>query len=517
MLPTDGSDVGSEATPMTLVKTNADTWSATVTIEWNALGWDYALSLSWNTATGTYSNWAAGSINGTLNSIADGLVTNIDAMTEYSASRTWTGIFTITSWTWTFDVSDIIVPSSIDWGLATNKEIAKVSLYKWSVSSSNLLDEVSWSNLASGVATFDWFDVDINANATQAFVITVDVVDWADAVANSPVTATLTSISAEDDEGDDVVVKKASTNTELISSDVLPSDKDITITNAGKIFITGDDNNSDNEYTKTILAGSSETVYSVDVLAQNEAVDVEKVVFYYSWTNLDKAVNKAYLYYNNTLVGTATSSDILKWATSAIGTITFDNMTWLDIQEENAELKLKLETNTIGYEKAGRTVMNATITDVVVVSSDADWVDSGKEAEVKLDTAYLSKAFSIVPVTIVASVTQSLSTWTAKLKITVDTGDNTVKDNNSAPVIRIQDTWGFVFTELGNVAADPAYTIYKEWNSASWGTISHNGVFAPVNIESADLTISDSKIYVIVPTATVDTTYTLNLNKNGIK
>ena len=55
--------------------------------------------------------------------------------------------------------------------------------------------------------TFDRMpDVTIAANATETFIVTVSFVDGDDAVTNSDYTFSLTAISIEDDENDDVTV-----------------------------------------------------------------------------------------------------------------------------------------------------------------------------------------------------------------------------------------------------------------------------------------------------------------------
>jgi len=244
-------------------------------------------------------------------------------------------------------------------------------------------------------------------------------------------------------------------------------------------------------------------VFSVDVQASNENVDVEEVVFTTA-DDLTNAVTTASLYLGDTLIATNTNADI------TTSTITFKNLTSLIIPQETKELRLELNTATIGFEKVGETLLNSTITQVAF--NEVEGVDSGKTVVVTaLSTT--SEDFSIVPVKVTASVAQALSSSNAqaKLTITIDKGSNTVDANNAAPQALLTD---LVFSELGNNT--DGYKIYKEGNAANFGTISSAGVFSAGSMPTNDLTISTSATYVIVPVGTVDTTYSLVLAKNGV-
>jgi hypothetical protein len=85
-------------------------------------------------------------------------------------------------------------------------------------------------------------------------------------------------------------------------------------------------------------------VFSIDVQATNEDADVEEVVFT-TTKDLTSAVVNASLYLGEDLIATNTNADI------TATTITFKNLTNLVIPQETKELKLKLNTATIGYEK----------------------------------------------------------------------------------------------------------------------------------------------------------------------
>gem|GEM_PF-3896772 len=408
-----------------------------------------------------------------------------------------------------------VVPASTNTGVATNSEISKIALYQ----GTTLLDEVSGSDLSNGTVTFnDFDDINIAANATEAFSIKIDVVDSVDAVANSPITASLISISAKDDDNDDVIVVNDdginnNGNDELGSTpiiapfvvNILTSNKAIAVTNAGVLAVIYDTNNDDNEDPKTVLAGSSQVVGSVDVQATNEEIDVETVIFTVN-TDLTSAITSASLYLDDSLVATNSSSDISSTQ------IKFDNLTNLVIPEETAELRLELNTANIGYQEVGKTIINAQITNVAL--SDLDGVQSGKTvANVNAGT-FTGEFFSIVPATVTPSIVSTFG-GESKVKITVDTGTNKQQNSNSTPVASIAT---LTFSELGNtLAADyaTAYVIYKDGDSANQGACTNDGTTVVCTLLSA-VSINNDETFVVKAQGSVNITYALKLQKDGV-
>lgn len=383
-------------------------------------------------------------------------------------------------------------------GAATGSQISQVALYKGTVSDANLLDRVSGSNLASGVATFDGFNVSIGADAKQTFVVTVSFVDGADTTlaANTPYTAILQSISAEDDDNDDVTITWMP----------LTSARDITVNDFGTLTIVADVNNVDNKDNKTILAGTSKTVFSADVQATNESVDVETAVFTVD-TDLRQAVVNGSLYLGDTLIATNSNSDI------TATTITFKNLTNLIIPQETKELKLALNTAKIGFEEVGQTKTGVNVTNVAL--NTVEGVDSGKTVA-NATLATTSKDIAIVPVVVTPSVVATINGGQGKLKVTVDAGENKVPTSNNKPNALITS---LVFSQLGNTAEADAYKIYKEGESSRFAFITSAGAFNNATaspMSATDLTITTDTTYVIVPKGTVDKTYTLNLTKDGV-
>ena len=202
----------------------------------------------------------------------------------------------------TVDDIEIALTSS---GVASTKdEISEVALYKGSVSESNLLDKQSGSKISTeGVVGFDGFNVEISAESTETFIVTVSTVDY-DNVVGMEIVASIanpnTDIALEDDENDTV----------YISSSAVVGEKKITVLPAGTLVLTADANNTDNEDAKVILAGEEAIVYSIDAKASNEEVNAETVVFTLD-TGLKTVVKSAKLYLDDTVVATATNSDVI--------------------------------------------------------------------------------------------------------------------------------------------------------------------------------------------------------------
>ena len=379
---------------------------------------------------------------------------------------------------------------------ATKDQVSQISIYKGSVSDSNLLDRVSGSriSLTTGEVTLDGFDVVIAADATEAFVVTITTADTTDAI-NNRIRASITgsNISLEDDDNDTVTV-----STNLVG-------KQISIKDSGTLTLVADANNDANDEEKTILAGEESIIYSVDAIATNEAVNVEEVKFTLN-SNLKRVVKSAKLYLDDKVVATASNSDVSDAANSVI---TFENISDLDFATETSELKLAILTETIGYEKIGEKKASVKVTKVEVI--DAKWVDSNEDVTVT-SLVNDSKEFAVVDVIVTPSVIATLANGTAKIKLTADSGNNTQLTSNASVVV---DLVSLTFVDNGNGDAnDNTYKVYEDGETA--------GAFAAINdavntTEVAKISFSDEVIVNILPKGVADKTYNLELDKTGVK
>jgi len=392
---------------------------------------------------------------------------------------------------------------------ATNNEITAVSLYKGSVSEANLLDQVSGSKLnSSWVATFDWFEVAIAADATETFVVTVSLADnddmtWLVIEVKLPTT----ELWLEDSDKDVV-----SANNGILS------DKKISVTNAGSLAISFDSKNDANKDVKTILAGTSKWVVSYDIEATNEEIDIETVVFTLTGANVKNSISTADLKLDGLVVATATNSKIVNGTWSS--TITFDNLTKFIVPTENTELELVLNTATIGFEKVGETVTDIYVESVVI--SDA----KGKLSKENLSPITVndnSLEFAIVPSVVTPSVAVSLNTSTTpQIQITADAGSNSEVASKSTPLTYV-DT--IKFSILGTTDADSSIdftlvNIDDSTDSATWTLVGNELTFNLTgSLEVNNRSISSwsfEKFKIVITWADENDTVELTLAKDGV-
>ncbi len=301
---------------------------------------------------------------------------------------------------------------------ATRQQVTAIKLYEGSVSTANILDTVSGSDIGTnGDVTFDDMDdVIIAANGMNDFIVTVSIADSSNAEAGSAYTVRLTDISIEDDENDDI---------EVALGAGLVSARSITVNGSGVIqTVFLDTANEDNEFDKLALAGDSSVIASFDVRADNEEIDVETATFtidgYSNGGSLRDTVTSATLLLNGVAIETNSNSDITNT------TITFEDLENLIIPEQTAELALQLNTANIGDDETGESITGLTITRLVL--SDAEGVESGKDLSTDGDSGVvLSRSMDIVSAVVTPSVVSTLGTddQTAELRLVVDGGNNT--------------------------------------------------------------------------------------------
>ncbi len=342
-------------------------------------------------------------------------------------------------------VDEVKVKLTATGGISGNmtKKISRVALYKGSVSDSNLLDdESSIPGTTDGTVTFNSFrdgKVSIASKAKQTFVVTIDLVDGAD-VTGAEITAAIAGVSAEDDDSDDVKVIAVSNGNEITGSNLVQGGKTLTVRASGQLEITADAGNDANKDVKTILAGESATVFSADVSALNEGADVEEVTFTFSGndlSNFKKTVTSASLYLDGKLIKTNSNSDITVINSGSGGTVKFNNLTDFIVPQANVEVAVKLNTANIGFEKVGKTLLQAKATKVEFAKVDGE--SSGKAIELGSGLTNLTanagaKEFSVVPAVVTPSVATSLNnSSSAEIKITANAGNNRETNSNSVP------------------------------------------------------------------------------------
>lgn len=386
--------------------------------------------------------------------------------------------------------------------VATQSEIASVGLYKGSVSEANLLDRVSWSKLGSWDATFDGFSVEIGANATQWFVVTVTFVDWVDPVGDV-FEAQLTWLSLEDDDSDDVTAATlpVPSNTVITGN---TWNREITVTNAWDIVtLETKSSRADNEYTKSILAGSSKIVVSYDVRADNEWVDVETVTFDYSsgWLDLGAAWATATLYLNGTAIATNENADIDS------DSITFEDLN-LTIPETTAELKLMINTENVWQSLVWMVGEWLVITWVTL--DDMEGESSGIAITAESDTSSAAaKTFDVVPATVVASVNSTFGTDDGISEFTLTYND---WENTTSAWDTFEVEFDTLTVEVSSFTATWTLTLFNG-NGDQVGTVAIGGNWNVTMTLIAGETITDnSEKYRLESTAEAS----FRIVKNGV-
>lgn len=394
----------------------------------------------------------------------------------------------------TLDKLQVLAYSGTTATAATKDQVSVLNLYKDSVSESNRLDAVSASKLASGVATFDGFEVVIPSDESKTFIVTINVVD-SDAVENVVLGVELVNNS--------LVLEDADRETPTITYSSRNSGKDITVVGSGKVALTADSNNEDNKDAKTILAGEKAVVYSADALATNEKVKVEDVLVTFD-SKIKNVVKSASLKYGDTVVATATNSDITDYTST--GTIRFKNISNFVVDTVNKELKVEIETETIGYEKIGEILTSATVTKVEL--SDASGKDSGEDLEsgdiTNITASSASNTFSVVPATLVVSQVAAFDGTKTKFKVTANDGNNTATGSNNPVNVDLQE---LAFVVGGSYTGD--FKIYVDNKSGNSATGSISGGKVTFNASAIDAlygsgVVTSSETFVLEVTGTTE-------------
>ncbi len=345
---------------------------------------------------------------------------------------TWLMFDLSLSWPQYITLDSFEIPIKVDWVNSSSWVINKISVYEW-----------DWSTLlAEKILTWDstWnilienINKIVNPSANYNFVVKASLSDSIENI-NKIVNLWLFKVNYKK--------QNNSLDSEQFWTKWFYSPRDITITWPWDVFVTYDQWNEDNENNKNILAWTSEFVASVDVQAINESINVWQVIFTLTWAvNLKNSLTNASLYLDNVLIDTNSNAEITN------DTIIFNNLTNLNITEATSELRLKLNTNPIWYQKLGIPDREIFITWVSL--NNNSWVSWNQVTNKQL--LFLSKSFDISPVVLTPSVFASLnSSTTPQIKITSNTGENTRDTSNSTPdtlirAIRLSTIWSSVAT-----------------------------------------------------------------------
>ena len=318
-------------------------------------------------------------------------------------------------------------------GTFDSATVSQVKLFKDSISDANLLDTVPWSQIASNVATFDWFKSSIAKSTKQKYIVTMSIVDdatLAEDTLNIWINATW-DVSIEDEDSDDVYITTTGA-----------SARTVTVKGAGTLAVAVDTTDTEVDKTKNILWNTtSPFVASYEFTATNEPVKIKDLQIIWTWdsANFVNAVSEVIIYGNDKTTEIDRESVTSTW-------VTFSNINHI-VDEWSENLYVKVITRKIGKDQAGVQTSDLYLSLLV---TDAEGNSSNKSVTAPSQTSD-SLAFKVLPVRIssVAFVdsysSQSRDTkfnWgdqnLAIVALTTDSSTNTDTDWGSLKILLTQ-------------------------------------------------------------------------------
>lgn len=270
---------------------------------------------------------------------------------------------------------------------------------------------------------------------------------------------------------------------------------------------------TDDNLENTVLAGEADvTIAELEIEAEYEDMKIEDLTF-----SIAGPIDHSNTFKNVALVnaenGTVMADGAVVTFDGTNTLVTFTNDFTLYDADDLVEAELVAELNNItgtGDEttaQAGVLVVSA----VAPLATDVRGVSSSDDITADLTGTVASEGVSIVPTKLTFAVVETLSNGSAKVQIVADSGGNTVGTSNEKPEVTLTD---LTFAELGNNT--DGYRLYKEGSASAQSTVvvptAGEVVFDATALAGVDVTFDTEQTYVIVPTGTVDTTYTLVLS-----
>jgi hypothetical protein len=229
---------------------------------------------------------------------------------------------------------------------ANQTRINAVYLYQ----DDTLLDKVSGSQLASGVATFNGFKINVPKNSSKRFMVKADFIDDTNQ-GNDTVQFQLTGYSVEDDESDNVYTStdRDSDGDLVDQSAQITSARVVTIKGVGTLANAVDTTDSEVDKDKNILGGvTSGFVASYELTATNEAIEIKDFTLTNTNGVLSNAVSEVIVYANDKTTEVARETVV-----SGVETVTFDNANFV-VAEGTSNVYVKVITHKQGKDQAGQ-------------------------------------------------------------------------------------------------------------------------------------------------------------------
>jgi hypothetical protein len=358
------------------------------------------------------------------------------------------------------------------------------------------------------------YDADIDSNSVDFTSINHIVAAGSDNV-ELLVTAVL--------QDDDAIGLLETVTLELLAANIELEDSDNEdITGANKVITTGtkdttttlreegtfevrviNEVDTDDTLENTVLAGNSSVVLAeLEMEAEYEDMDVDTLEFTITGDFAD-TLNDVRIVNGSTVVadGAIVTSD------GVTTTIKFEDFTVADDDDLiEGDLVADLSTFT-GEGDETSAQLGAIAISLITGTLDIDGADSNNTITADTTGTVAGETVTVVPTLLVFSVVESLSSGQAKVKITADSGNNTVGTSNETPEVLLNS---LTFTDLASSLG--GYIVYKDGEAATQGSMAAGTGAKPVTFGAVDVTFDNSQTYVIVPAATVDATYSLVLS-----
>ena len=343
--------------------------------------------------------------------------------------------------------------------------------------------------------------LDIDAGSDNVEVLVTVILKDNDAVTSGEIVAfevdtTALANDVEDSDGNalavgNLVVNTANTNiamNELLEEGTFS-------------MVVLNDVDTDDNVENTVLAGSdSVTLAEIELEAEYEDVKVKELTFTLSGTgDLSTTLENVRLVSGGTTI--ADGSIVTFDGTGT--TVTFKNDFTISDDSNLVEAELVADINRI---TGAGDATSAVAADLIILAAatgaiDSKGVSSNNDLVADVTGSTTSETVAVVPTKLNFSVVEALSSGTAKIQVTADSGDNTVGTNDQVPEVLLND---LIYTDLGS---GTGYTIYKDGNAAG-----NQATFAALSAADRTFDGDASITYIFVPAGAVDTTHTMVLS-----
>ena len=411
-------------------------------------------------------------------------------------------------------VETVLYKAKISVGDSDMVSVEDLNLTKAAAStlSVDLDDIIDSATLNIGGTTYD---ADVDSNSIDFSSVNHDIAAGADNV-QLLITAVL--------KDDDSITSSETLTMELLTANIELEDSDgEDITGANKVITTGSNNttttlrdrgtfeikvlnevDSDDNLENTVLAGEAGVVIAeLEMEAEYEDMDVKELFFTVTGGDFSNTFDEAMIMNGSSVI--ADGAVITFDGTNT--RIRFDDFTVMDADDLiDAELVVDLN-NISGTGDVTSAIAGMTSVTVAAADIDVEGADSNDDITASTTGTVASEGVNIVPTLLVFSVDENLSSGTAEIKITAQSGDNTVGTSSEVPEVNITNL------SMTVTGTDNNYEVSREGSQDPIVTGAANASFNALS--ASDRNIDTSATYVFQPNNATATSQTYTLRLRG--